>query len=99
MSFELTNVLVIFQIMMNKILRSYLNKFVIVYLDDILIYFNFIDKHRKYIQLMFKLFRKHQFFAKFTKCMLIKKKFILCTHIVKNNVIKFCQLKTKIIAN
>ena len=39
MFFELTNVSVIFQIMLKKILRSYLNKFVIVHFDDIVIYF------------------------------------------------------------
>ena len=73
MFFELTNVLVIFQIMINKILRLYLNKLVIVYFDNIVIYFTFIDEHRKHVQLIFRFFRKYQFFAKFTKCMLIKK--------------------------
>ena len=90
MSFKLTNISIIFQIIINKILRLYLNKFVIVYLDDIVIFFNFIDKHRKHVQLIFNFFQKHQFFAKFTKCMLIKKQFMFCKHIVKNDVIKFC---------
>ena len=56
MSFELTNVSVIFQIIINKILRLYLNKFVVVYLDNIVIYFNFIDEHRKHVQLIFNFF-------------------------------------------
>ena len=56
MIFELTNVLIIFQIIINKILCSYLNKFVIVYLDDIVIYFNFIDQHRTHVQLIFYFF-------------------------------------------
>ena len=85
--------------MMNKILRSYLNKFVIVYFDKIVIYFNFFDEHRKHVQLIFNFLRKHQFSIKFTKCMLIKKKFMFCEHIVENDVIEFCQFKTKIIAN
>ena len=81
MFFKLTNVSAIFQIIMNKILRSYLNKFVIIYFDDIVIYFNSIDEHRKHVQLIFSFFRKHQFFVKFTKCMLIKKKIhVLWTH-------------------
>ena len=49
MSFELTSVLIIFQIMINEILRSYLNKSVMVYFDNIVIYFNFINKHRKHV--------------------------------------------------
>ena len=99
MFFELTNVLITFQIMINRILRSYLNKFVMVYLDDIVIKFNFIDEHPKHVQLIFNFFRKHQFFAKFTKCMLIKKKFMFCKHIIENDVIKFCQFKIKIISD
>ena len=59
MFFEVTNVSVIFQIMINRILRSYLNQFVIVYFDDIVIYLNFIDKHRKHVQLIFNFFWKH----------------------------------------
>ena len=47
--FELTNVSTIFQIIINKILLSYSNNFVIVYLDDIIIDFNFIDEHRKHV--------------------------------------------------
>ena len=43
--------------MMNKILRLYLNKFVIVYFNNIVIYFNFIDEHRKHVQLIFNSFR------------------------------------------
>ena len=49
MFFKLTNVLTIFQIMMNQILRLYLNKFVIVYFGNIVIYFKFIDEHSKHV--------------------------------------------------
>ena len=64
MFFDLTNVSAIFRIMMNRILRLYLNKFVIVYFDDIVIYFNFIDEYRKSVHLIFNFLRKHQFFCK-----------------------------------
>ena len=77
MFFELTNVLIVFQIMINRILRLYLSKFVIVYLNNIVIYFIFIDEHCKHTQLIFNFSRKHQFFAKFTKGVLIKKTHIL----------------------
>ena len=61
MFFKLTSDLVIFQNMINKILRSYLNKFVIVYFDNIVIYFNFIDKHRKHVELIFNFFENIDF--------------------------------------
>ncbi len=49
MSFELKNVLVIFQRLINNILREYLNDFVIIYLDDILIYSYDLETHHKHM--------------------------------------------------
>ncbi len=51
MSFELTNVLTICQKIINNILRQYLNRFVITYLNDIIIYLN---TSKKYINYVFK---------------------------------------------
>ena len=72
MFFNSTNVLTIFQIIINKILRLYLDEFVIVYFINIVIYHSFIDEHRKHVQLIFNFLRKQQFSVKLTKCMLIK---------------------------
>jgi len=49
MSFELKNVLVIFQRLINNMLREYLNDFVITYLDNILIYSDDLEMHHKHI--------------------------------------------------
>ncbi len=49
MSFELKNVLVIFQRLINNTLREYLNDFVIIYLDDILIYSDNLETHQKHM--------------------------------------------------
>jgi len=49
MSFELKNVLVIFQRLINNMLREYLNDFVITYLDNILIYLDDLEMHHKHI--------------------------------------------------
>ena len=50
MSFELTNASTTFQTYINNVLRKYLNKFVTIYLDDILIYFRIKKKHVHYVQ-------------------------------------------------
>ena len=99
MFLTLTNDSAIFQIIMKRILRSYLNKFVIVYFDDIVIYFNFIDEHRKHVKLLFTFFPKTSIFCKIYAMYTNQTKFMFCEHIVENNVIKSCQSKTKIIAN
>jgi len=49
MSFKLKNVLVIFQRLINNMLREYLNNFIITYLDDILIYSDNLKMHHKYV--------------------------------------------------
>ena len=68
MFFELINASIMFQTIINDLFRSYLNKFVIIYLNDILIYFKNDEKHTQYIKLMIKTFRKHEFYAKSSKC-------------------------------
>ena len=52
---------------MNDLLRSYFNKFMIIYLNDILIYFKNDEKHTQYIKLMIEVFYKHEFYAKSLK--------------------------------
>jgi hypothetical protein len=49
MPFGLTNTPAIFQTMINEILWEHLDKFVVVYFDDILIYSEIFEKHKKYI--------------------------------------------------
>jgi hypothetical protein len=52
MPFGLTNVPATFQTMINDILWEYLDKFVVVYLDDILIYLETLEEYRKYIYII-----------------------------------------------
>ncbi len=68
MSFELTNAFVTFQVYINSVLRKFLNVFVIVYLDDILIYSQNEEKHTNHIRLVLKRLRKYKLFAKLSKC-------------------------------
>ena len=53
---------------MNDLFRSYLDKFMIIYLNDILIYFKNDEKHTQHIKLMIEIFHKHKFYAKSLKC-------------------------------
>ncbi len=67
MSFELANAFVTFQSYINFALRKFLDVFVIIYLNDILIYSQNEKKHTNHVRLVLKRFKKYKFFAKLSK--------------------------------
>ena len=68
MSFGLNNAPVTFQRLMNKVLRQYIGKFVQVYLDDVIIYSNNLNEHKKHIKAVLKKIRKANLKLKPSKC-------------------------------
>ncbi|GJX75969.1 putative nucleotidyltransferase, ribonuclease H [Tanacetum coccineum] len=67
MPFGLTNAPAIFMDLMNRVCNSYLDKFVIVFIDDILIYSKTKEDHENHLRLMLDLLRKEKLYAKFSK--------------------------------
>jgi hypothetical protein len=68
MPFGLTNAPAIFQCIMNSIFAPYLRKFMIVFLDDILIYSSSWSDHLAHLRLILIKLRESQFYAKLSKC-------------------------------
>ena len=68
MSFGLTNAPATFSRLMNSIFMEYLDKFVVVYLDDILIYSKNEEEHAEHLRLVLEKLREHLLYAKFCKC-------------------------------
>nr|GFB30466.1 retrotransposon protein, putative, Ty3-gypsy subclass [Tanacetum cinerariifolium] len=68
MPFGLTNAPTVFIDLMNRFGRSYLDKFIIVFIDDILIYSNSKEEHEVHLQLILELLKKEKLFGKFSKC-------------------------------
>jgi hypothetical protein len=68
MPFGLTNAPATFQALMNAVLRPYLDKFVVVYLDDILVYSATEEEHKQHVALVLQTLREHNLFAKASKC-------------------------------
>jgi hypothetical protein len=68
MSFRLTNALAYFMNLMNKVFMEYLDRFVVVFIDDILIYSKSESDHEQHLRLVLQKLRDNQLYAKFSKC-------------------------------
>nr|GFC66428.1 putative reverse transcriptase domain-containing protein [Tanacetum cinerariifolium] len=68
MPFGLTNVPAVFMDLMNRMCKPYLDKFVIVFIDDILIYSRNKEEHANHLRIVLELLRKEKLYAKFSKC-------------------------------
>jgi transposase InsO family protein len=97
MPFGLTNAPATFQTLINKILRPFLDKFVVVYLDDITVYSNSYEEHLEHLRQVFETLARHKLFANPAKCVFNKQEVKFCGHIVGNGTVKVMEDKVKAI--
>jgi hypothetical protein len=68
MPFSLTNTPAIFQAYINKVFSRLVNYFIVIYLNDILIYSKLGKDHYTYVRIIIKRLRKHKLYTKLSKC-------------------------------
>ena len=68
MPFGLTNALAAFMDLMHRVFQPYLDRFIVVFVDDILIYSKSEEDHERHLRVVLQTLREHQLYAKFSKC-------------------------------
>jgi hypothetical protein len=82
MSFGLTNAPTYFMYMMNKVFMEYLEKFVVVFIDDILVYSGSEEEHEGHLRLVLQKLRDHKLYAKLSKCEFWLKQVAFLGHVI-----------------
>jgi hypothetical protein len=82
MLFGLTNVPAMFQHIMNTIFSQYLCKFVLVFMDDILVYNPTLEAHSQHLTLVFQVLTKHHFYIKESKCLFAQQSLEYLGHVI-----------------
>ncbi|GKA21748.1 putative reverse transcriptase domain-containing protein [Tanacetum coccineum] len=99
MPFGLTNAPAVFMDLMNRVCRPYLDKFVIVFIDDILIYSKTQEEHKEHIRLVLELLKKEKLYAKFFKCEFWLREVQFLGHVINGNGIHVDPSKIEVVKN
>jgi hypothetical protein len=81
-SFGLTNASAYFMYLMNKVFLEYLDKFVVVFIDDILVYSRSEEEHEEHLCLALQKLREHRLYAKLSKCEFWMKQVAFLGHVI-----------------
>ena len=88
MSFGLTNAPAAFMDLMNRVLRPYVDQFVVVFIDDILVYSKSMEEHVYHLRTVLQTLREHQLYAKFSKCEFWIESVAFLSHVVTKDSIQ-----------
>ena len=99
MPFGLTNAPAAFMDLMDRVLHPYLDQFVVVFIDDTLVYSKDAQEHEHHLRIELQILRENQLFAKLSKCDFWLKKVSFLGHIVSAEDIRVNPVKIEAIMN
>ncbi|GJZ38808.1 putative reverse transcriptase domain-containing protein [Tanacetum coccineum] len=99
MPFGLTNAPAVFMDLMNRVCKPYLDKFVIVFIDDILIYSKNKEEHGEHLKTILNLLRSEKLYAKFSKCDFWLDSVQFLSHVIENSGVHVDPTKIEAIKN
>nr|GEX81140.1 putative reverse transcriptase domain, ribonuclease H-like domain protein [Tanacetum cinerariifolium] len=99
MPFRLTNAPAAFMDLMNRVCKPYLDKFVIVFINDILIYSKNKEDHEKHLKTILELLKNENLYAKYSKCDFWLKSVHFLDHVIDSNGVHVDPAKVEAIRN
>ncbi|GJV02910.1 putative reverse transcriptase domain-containing protein [Tanacetum coccineum] len=99
MPFGLTNAPAVFMDLMNRVCKSYLDKFVIVFSDDILVYSKDEEEHGKHLKIILEMLKKERWYLKFSKCYFWLDSIQFLGHVIDHSGVHVNPAKIKAIKN
>jgi hypothetical protein len=99
MPFGLTNAPAVFMDLMNRVFRVYLDKFIIVFIDDILIYSRTEEEHEEHLRITLQTLRDNQLYGKFSKCEFWLSEVKFLGHVISRNGLAVDPSKVEAVVN
>jgi hypothetical protein len=99
MSFGLTNAPAYFMYLMNKVFMEYLDRFVVVFIDDILVFSKMMEEHEEQLRLVLEKLRSNQLYAKFSKCEFWLTEVAFLGHVISTGGVSVDPCKVKDVLN
>ncbi|KAA0032554.1 DNA/RNA polymerases superfamily protein [Cucumis melo var. makuwa] len=99
MSFDLTNVPAVFMDLMNRIFHQYLDQFMIMFIDDILVYSIDRGAHEEHLRIVLQTLRDKQLYAKFSKCEFWLEQVVFLGHVVSAKGVSINPQKVEAVVN
>jgi hypothetical protein len=97
MSFGLTNALAHFMYLMNSVFMPELDQFVVVFIDDILVYLKSMEEHEDHLRIVLQRLQEHQLYTKFSKCKFWIQEVPILGHVVSPEGIAVDPNKVKVV--
>ncbi|KAE8729756.1 cytochrome P450 78A7-like [Hibiscus syriacus] len=97
MPFGLTNAPATFCMLMNKLFQPYLDQFMVVYLDDIVVYSNSMEEHIDHLRIVFKILRENELYVKKKKCTFATEEVHFLGHVIGHGKLLMDRNKIKAI--
>ncbi|XP_071920658.1 uncharacterized protein [Coffea arabica] len=99
MPFGLTNAPAAFMDLMHRVFKPYLDRFVVVFIDDILVYSKTCEEHEEHLSVVLQTLREHKLYAKFSKCEFWLEKVVFLGHVISHEGISVDPAKVEAVTN